>query len=447
MKSLPVRIAILGGGISGLAFAWYLQKRLGGSLEFSIFEASERVGGWIQSHCFGDYFFDSAPRSFRTSDAKEALELIDELNLTSDLLQANPEANHRFIYYRGTLHPLPQTLLEFFKTPLFKGCFSAFFNDLIQARGIENDESVYSFFSRRLSKTFADRLIDPLVKGIYAGDAKALSMSACFPSIWEMEKTDRSLLKAFFKTGFKREKTDALFTLTNGFETLIKKLAERLSKNIYLSTAVEEIDFERGSPHLTIKGERRSFDYVVSTLSGHHLVRILRGHQELKKILNSLSYASVGIVHLGYSQKVMDLKGFGYLVPSQEKEKIMGVIFDSALFPEQNLKKDQTRLTVMLGGILQKELVELSEKERIALAKESVEKHLKIKESPSFAFSSVAKNGIPQYPVGFKNQLETFFKKGEKHPRLLLLGTSFHGVSVNQLIAQAKKVATTLELS
>lgn len=445
----PKKVAILGAGISGLSLGWHLQKRFGKDIELSIFEAADRAGGWIQSHRLGDYFFERGARSFRADDCQGALELIEEMDLSGDLLMADPLSNHRFIYHQGALHRLPENLVEIFKTPLFRGCFEGLFNDLIEKKSLHLDESVYAFFSRRFSKSFAERLIDPIVKGIYAGDAKELSMKMCFPSVWEMEKMDRSLVKFIFKKFFKDRKSGerkGLFTLSNGLESLIKALASRMSKNLYFNSKVKSLHFEQERAYVEVNEQRKVFDYVISTLPAYRLKRLLKD-EELGQALGGLFHASIGVVHFGYPNLVHDFKGFGYLVPSEEGEKILGVIFDSVVFPKQNLKSDETRLTVMFGGTSQRELFDLEEKEQIAIARKSIERHLGIKEPPALVHSSIAKDAIPQYPVGYSNQLERIFQKAEKLPRLLLLGTSFNGVSINQQIASAKKLAATVSLS
>lgn len=394
------RIAILGAGISGLSCAWALKKKYPDA-SLTIFEKGSRPGGWIKTANHKGSLFEWGPRSLRSHDADAALALIEEMGLSHELIEASSHAKKRYLLNQGELIQLPTSIWGLFSCPLTRKCLPSLVKDLIAPR-IQSDVSIHEFFSHRFSQRVADYFIDPLLKGIYAGDAKELSMQACFPKIWALP---RSVILG--SISFKKKKR-GIVTLKRGMESLIFALADRLQNEIRLNAEIEDFS---------------AFDQVISTLPAHALAKILP-KSELKELLEKIPFRSVGVVHLGYSKQVNPHEGFGYLIPSQENEKVLGVIFDSSVFPEQG---KETRLTVMIGenGDLK------------SLAKEHVKKVLGIQEEPAIIESAWMEDAIPQYPVGFLDDLKKIHKAKEAFPHLTLSGTSFHGISMNQAIAHS----------
>lgn len=401
------KVAILGAGISGLTAAWTLKKKYP-DLDVTIFEKEKRPGGSIRTAMHQGSLFEWGPRSLRAHDAEAALELIEEMGLTPELISASPQGKKRYLLHQGKLVCLPTSFLELFSCALVRKCLPSLLNDLFTRRTEKEDETVYEFFARRFSTHVAEYLIDPLMKGIYAGDAKELSMRACFPKIWEMP---RSVILG--SLSFKKKKR-GIVTLKRGMESLVHALSNRLQKEIQLNSEIENWD---------------RFDQVISTLPAHALAKILP-KSELKSLLEEIPFQTVGVVHLGFKGKVNPLEGFGYLIPSCEKEKVLGVIFDSSIFPEQN-NKDETRLSVMINS---------SEKLK-EIAENHVRKVLGIQEKPKIVEASCMQDAIPQYPVGFIPHLVKIQEARKREfPKLQLLGTSFHGISVNQAIRSAKDI-------
>lgn len=396
------RFAILGAGISGLSSAYYLKKKYGSSIDLTLFEKEERVGGWIRTRNVEGFLFEGGARSIRLQDGEATLDLIRDLGLEDQLLFASKAAKNRYLLFNGKLEKI-------LSLPLMKGILPGLLNDLFASKSTLEDESVYAFFSRRFSPLIADRFIDPLIKGIYAGDPKRLSIKACFPQI-----KDRSLILGGLVGAFKKKKR-GIVTLRGGMEELTRSLRIVLK---------DEIKFG-------ITPVLKEFDHVISALPSYALAEFFP-ETHFQKLLNSIPFATVGVVHLGYRKQVHQYQGFGYLVPSSEKEEILGVIFDSSVFPEQNPHPEATRLTVMIGG----EHENLEE-----IAKNALKRHLGISAEPDVCFSSKATQAIPQYPIGFPSLLDEINKEKENYPNLYLLGTSFHGVSVNKAIASAKKLS------
>lgn len=393
-------IAILGGGISGLTCAYYLKKKYGSAIELTLFEKEKRLGGLIQTKKIDGFLFEGGPRSIRREDGEATLELIRDLGLEDQLLFAS--AKERYLLFNGKLEKM-------FSFPLMRGVLPGILNDLFAFKRSFEDESVHTFFSKRFSPLIADRFIDPLMKGIYAGDSKQLSVKACFPYLMHHRSI---ILSSLFK-----KKKRGIVTLKGGVEVLVNKLSQTLSQEIQLGVKATA-------------SMLREYDTVISTLPAYALGELF-SESHFQRLLNRIPFASVGIVHLGYHKKVHSYPGFGYLVPSSENEKVLGVIFDSSVFPEQNPHPEATRLTVMVQG--QQENLE-------GIAKDALKRHLGIWEEPAICYSYTASQAIPQYPIGFLSLLDEINKEKEKYPHLFLLGTSFHGVSVNKAIEATKKL-------
>jgi len=193
------------------------------------------------------------------------------------------------------------------------------------------------------------------------------------------------------------------------------------------------LNFDKGGVSLTMKGgDIVHADHIFSTLPAHALAPLVPSLQEK---LVKIPFATVAVVNLGYRCSVLDKKGFGYLIPSREKEQILGVVWDSSVFPEQNRNPHQTRLTVMIGGVRMPEVENLAEHELIDIAVEALKRHLGIAAPPDAAHVFLARSAIPQYQVGHGNLLSQIVDAAPKN--FSCLGSSYRGVSVNDLIKES----------
>lgn len=425
MTATPVKIAILGAGISGLTCAWYLKRRFGDKVSLHIYEKQNRVGGWIRTERIDDFLFEWGPRAFRASDCAEVLSLAQELGL--ELKEADPIASKRYLLHQGKLEPIPSSFLDLWRSPLSSGLLSALGRDLCASRSKVQDESVFSFFSRRFSSQLAEQFVDPLIKGIYAGNPHQLSMRSCFPYLWDMEQKHRSLILGAFSQSRGQK---GLITLKEGLGILPNTLAKALEPNLNLQADIRKIVFNNENVNLQFKNRAESFDYLISAVPAHALAKLI---PELATQLEQIPFKSLSVVHLGYKAAVNPYQGFGYLVPSKEKQDILGVIFDSSAFPDPN--RAETRLTVMLDKVDDSDAL-------IASSLKYIHKHLGIETRPAVAHAYTAHQAIPQYPVGFHALLQTIQKVKDR--RLFLIGPSFNGPSVNQSIKQAKELALTI---
>lgn len=433
-------IAVLGGGISGLSTAYFLKKSENTTVK--VFEASHRPGGWIETVDHEGFLFEQGPRSLRVQGDNEAtFALIESLGLAEQLIVPHSSANKRFIYDRNQLQSLPNHLWQIPFNPLMKGWIKALWSDWRSPKRNDGDESIETFFSRRLGRVWTDRLIDPFVSGIYAGDCSQLSMQSCFPLFDEWEQRKGSLLRGSIAASpSKREVSPlkkkmsghSLFSFQNGLETLPRALSHALDDTLCLNHQITElipypdkicVKFSDHTPFYA--------DQVISTLPLHALQLLIPSFKKMRMP----RYASVVVVNLGYKNDRLPINGFGYLVPSNENSPILGCVWDSSIFPSHNRTPNQTRLTVMMGGMHHPEVIAMSDKELIEAALKGVHQQMGVFKEPDVIQLKRVTQSIPQFEVGYNEWKIKMLEEGKNFsPLLTISGNAISGVSVHDCI-------------
>ncbi len=431
---------VIGAGISGLATAWFLKQRFGATVKITILEKEERSGGWIKTVQREGFLFDTGPRSCRTRGSGQAtLQLLEALGLQDEIIPCSPEARHRYLFTQGHLKRLPSSLLGACLSPLTRRFLPLLWKERNIPPANLADETIASFMTRRFSKAFAEELFDPLTLGIYAGNSHALSFPSCFPEFANHEKHYGSLVRALWQQ--KREKNQKMnqfpiITLKGGMEILTRSLGHALKEHLVLNTPVLSISPSESGIVVKTSQKQLAADHVYVCTPAHAIPHFI---PPLAEPLKQFSTATVAAVHLGWNKSVLTKRGFGYLVPTKENEPILGVIFDSSVFPQQNQHEKQTRLTVMLGGTVGVPVVEMSDDALIALSKKSLYKHLGLQQPPHVAFVSRAINAIPQYTLGHQSRVTALNEEIDSlfHSKVTLMGSSWNGVSVNDCIQES----------
>ncbi len=397
------QVAVLGAGISGLNVCYKLQKVFNSSVKIVLFEASEKIGGWIQSIEKEGFLFELGPRSLRATN-RETLKLIEELNLNDEIVLASPQCKRRYILGGA---PVSLNEVSLWRSPLI---WRSFWKDLWAKKGDASDETVFSFISRRLGEQVATNFFDPLTKGIFAGDITKLSIRSCFPQLFQAEQKYKSLI---FGSFFLRErfsppnylKGAPFFSFKRGLKTLPEALFKRLKVEVRFLETLKNME---------------EFSHVYTTIPAYRLFELLK-----EESLLDLPFNSVSTVSFGFRQgNLLKKRGFGYLVPSFFQTPILGCVFDSDVFPEQNAQ-DETRLTFMILG------ADFSDEELLALSKGALFEHLGIDKEPDVVHFNRASKAIPQYPVNYHLNVKAL---KEKYPNITFLGNSFTGVSINDCI-------------
>ncbi|XP_021537561.1 protoporphyrinogen oxidase isoform X3 [Neomonachus schauinslandi] len=372
-------VVVLGGGISGLAASYHL-SRAPCPPKVVLVEGSERLGGWIRSvRGPGDAVFELGPRGIRPAGALGARTLllmfgeqVSELGLDSEVLPVrgdHPAAQNRFLYVGGALHALPSGLRGLFRPspPFSKPLFWAGLKELTAPRGKDPDETVHSFAQRRLGPEVASLAMDSLCRGVFAGNSRELSIRSCFPSLFQAEQTHRSVLLGLLLGAGRGPQPDSAlirraraerwsqWSLRGGLETLPQALNTHLT-----SRGVRVL---RGQPvcGLSLQAEGRwkvslgdsslEADHVISAVPASVLSGLLPAQAApLARALSAIHAVSVAVVNLQYRGARLPVQGFGHLVPSSEDPGVLGIVYDSVAFPEQDGSPPGLRVTVMLGG-------------------------------------------------------------------------------------------------
>jgi oxygen-dependent protoporphyrinogen oxidase len=414
------RILILGAGISGLTLAYYLSKA-SDDLDITILEKANRPGGWIRSERTAGFFFEHGPRTFMRTKADDIIALAKDLGMEDEIIPSDKKGYGRYLWINGELKKLP-----IFSLPFLWG----FLKEWTVMPSEDEDESVYSFASRRFNSTVADYFFDPLSIGIYAGDMHRISMKSCFPKWKNWEKEHGSMTMGYLKTpGMKGSR---LISFKNGVESLVHRIVSKSNARIVLNCTVKKVDFKQdGAVVKTDQGDFEA-DFVFSALP------CLAAGQLIEPELLKIPLRGTTVVNLGFASDVLKRRGFGYIVSSKERDDhLLGVVFNTNAFPHHNAHPEETRLTVKLRR------TDITDEESIAMALEAIKKHLGITAPPDVAIVMKAEDAFPQLEVGYADKIqELLVSLEQKYPQLRLVGNYLvKGVGVNDCIATSRSAA------
>jgi oxygen-dependent protoporphyrinogen oxidase len=434
------RVAILGAGISGLSLAWYLSKTAHPP-EIVLFEKSGRSGGWLHTDRSTEFLFEKGPRTFKVSKASSLIQLSCELNLQEQMIFSSEKPHHRYLWIDQKLQRFPTHVLSFLFSPLTRGFLPALLTEWTRSVQV-GDETVWDFVQRRFNKEVARRFFDPLVVGIFGGDIRKLSIKACFPMLKMWEETYGSVTRGFLSSRT-REKGDSLFppngifSFKEGVETLVQALSSQLRCPIYHQEPVEALYSRDQSVILSTAKRKMEVDHLFLALPVQESGDLLKTvDPESSRALLDTPSLGIAVVNFGYRQNVLPVEGFGYLIPSEAKEEIKGVIFDSSVFSEQNRGQQQTRLTIKM------EEDGRSDAKYVESALKGIRKHLGISDAPHALSIKRAVRAIPQYRVGHLEKMEALSERlRKKCPRIHLHGNYLSGVSVDHCIERSRQLA------
>ncbi|MEW6602249.1 MAG: protoporphyrinogen oxidase, partial [Nitrospirota bacterium] len=366
----------------------------------------------------------------------------------------------RFIFSEGRLKALPESPLSFLKSDLLSwgGKFRLLY-ELRAAKGPE-DESVADFIIRRLGHEALDKLIDPMVSGIYAGDPYRMSIRNCFPRIKELEDQYGSLIRAMIKirkqkkaegraSGDKGEATKVsaapggtLTSFYDGAQTITDALAARLGKRLRVGISVYGITRESGSYQVTTSDHTYNADIVIIATPAYATSEILRDFDaELSRALSAILYPHVSVVCFGYRKERVShpLNGFGFLIPHIENRNILGSLWDSSIFPNR-AAEGHVLLRTMIGGAQSPEMASFDNSKLINAVFDELNPILGLKGDPEMVSIYRWEKAIPQYVLGHGKILETINMRLKNYSGLYLTGNSYRGIGINDCIENAYKL-------
>lgn len=458
------RIAIVGGGIAGLAAAYELtrqQRELGLNLSLDLYEARDRLGGVILTERIGDYVLDAGPDAILTLKPAAVL-LCRELGREEDIIPTRDEHRGVALYSRGKLRSLPygtgsSTLrkLEAYVTSgvVSWGAKLRMAADLFLPRGApREDESMADFFGRRLGREAVERIVDPLIAGIYSGNPDRLSIYSLFPRFPQMVEERRSILLSLLRAP-QSSRTDgrtlpAFCSLREGLGQLVEALIEHLDDTqILLRTNVRAVrKREGGYAVVADSGERGAYTDVIVATPAWVAARLLASDfRPVSEIMQSMRYVSSGAVFFAFRRgEVGDLvRGYGFLVPNCERRRINGATWITNKF-EYRSPEDGFLVRCFVGGDRTAEQLDMDDDALARMCREELGEIAGVTAEPLFSRVYRWRQSNPQYDVGHEDRCRQIDAELSTHAGLHITGSGFRGIGLPDCIRDGRETARRL---
>ena len=446
-------VAIIGAGITGLTTAFYI-KRSG--VPVTLYEASDRVGGAIQSIRAEGYMAEFGPNTILETSPK-VTQLVIDAGLASRRMDPDPKASARYVVRYNRPIEMPGSPLGFFTTQLFtaRAKLAVLREPFVPPRRDGKEESVAEFVVRRLGQEFLDHAIDALVGGVYAGDPYKLSVPHAFPKLGQLEARYGSLIKGQIFGARERKRRGEIakdrapkFSFDTGLQALPDTLRERLGEAVRLNTTVTRLTQTPEGWTLDVRERgqqsRAEHSAVIYAGTAFNLADMeVQTSMPLRlSTFAEIRYPPVASVVLGFRREDVahPCNGFGMLIPRVEGFKILGTIFSSSLFPNRAPAGHLT-LTSYVGGERYPDLASLPHEKLFALTCEDLRVLLGVKGKPTFQHCVFYPRAIPQYNVGYGRYREQMTDIEGKAPGLFFAGHYRDGISLSDTIVSACKVA------
>ncbi len=446
-------VCIIGAGISGLTLAYRLQKA---GLRVKLLEKSSRPGGVMQTDLSDGFLFDQGPSgTFFKSAAVD--QLIDDLGLQNRVQFADEDVAKRYIVKDGKLHSVSMKPLTFLRSGLlsWRGKLRLSMEPFLRSKTDDSRESVADFVRRRLGQETLERLIDPLIAGIYAGDPEQLDFQYTLPRLAALERQHGSLIRGMLAMRSVRRKSSAdgisrskMFSFDGGMNVLAATLARELGDDVVLNAKAHslhksehaiEVSYRQSSGNTSVLNAAK----VVLATPAHICASLLAPiYLEMANTLKSIDYSPVAVVFHGYARKQIrqDLDGFGFLVPGIENRRILGSIWSSSKFSGR-APDGYAALTTFVGGRRQPELLENDEDRLLDIAESELRDLMGISGQAVVRKIRILPKAIPQFGLQYKTVLETVAAFNTEQQQIRITGNFLQGVGVADCIKNATEMA------
>lgn len=484
------RLVVIGGGISGLCAAHEAVRHAGdvaGGLEVVVLEGRAAVGGKASSVRRDGWLVEEGPTGYLDNEP-ELEELLQRTGAHTFKLTADQAAARRYLF-DGRLRELKANPFAFAASGILgpAGLVRLAAEPFIPAAGEERRaaESIWDFAARRLGSAAADRLIAPMVLGVFAGDARELSLTACFPKLARLEREHGGLIRGMLATRRTRAREERfatgpsgkLVSAPGGLQSLPRQLAARGSFTTRCSTWVDAIEAFGPAPvgagasspagdpaggaasspagdpasgsqgagvagagaddaprfRVVVRGEGEALPAHALVLAGEAFANaalIARLNPEVAALLREIATPPVAVVAMGYGPEVAREfpTGFGVLIPRGQGYRILGCIWDSQLFPHRS-PTGHLLVRAMLGGGIDPQAAALDDEALVALTHEELGRLFGIHSRPLFTHVANWGRAIPQYDLGHPRRIERIETALRRTPGVFLAGNGLHGVA------------------
>ena len=472
-SSPQTRIAVIGAGVSGLTAAWYLERLLP-SAQVDVFESSRQIGGVIQTTYIDPFLVELGADNFATL-VPDALQMVDDMGVRDEFIAPKPDHRIAQVVRGGKVLPIPNgfslmqptRLSSVLASPVLSpaGRLRLLAEFFVKPRKVDEDESVESFAVRRLGRECFDRLVEPIVGGIFTARAETLSMQAAMPQFVAMEREYGGLIRGAIakRNSQSREERsarqatgaryDQFLAPKQGMSWWLNQIAKALRNSIKLDRRVDTL-FKNEENFWTVNTRSASESSErTQSHTGYHAVcialpsprsaQLLKPtHPRLASLLERIPYASSAVAVLAIKRSEIRPKAFcfGVVVPKIENRDCLAISLASEKY-EGRCPPDLVLVRVFMGGAIRPELMDKSDDELLGLARKEVKELLGASSLPRWQTLVRWNEAMPQYMVGHPQLVVSIRQTLQDDKSLRLVGNAFDGVGIPQCVRLARQTA------
>lgn len=473
MENHPKVAIIIGGGITGLATAYFLEEAAKQQnlppVTSILIEKENRWGGKLLTETYEGYVIEAGPDAM-LAQKPSGINLCMRLGLADELMETNQYYRSTYIWFNGKFHKLPSGFTGFFPASpldLFKASFLSFSGKLRMAmepltpakawkEDVSDDESMAGFLRRRFGREAFNKFLEPLMAGIFAGDAEKLSIRSTFPMFVELEKQFGSIFAGLKKRRIKTKKrlSSPFVTLKSGLGKLTNSIIASVRNVILMpNSTVTSLNGcaggggNKGRYAVRLADGKEIYgDVVVLAVPSYEASCILKDFDsKIPEQLKTIHYTSTATVSLAFRKKniLHPMNGTGYVIPGFENSPIMAVTWTSCKW-EYRAPEHAALLRCYLGRTGKEEFLEKNDSELINLCLDELKKSMKIYKRPILERVHRWHKAMPQYLVGHLGRLDLLEKRMEAFPGLYLAGSSYYGVGIPDCITSGETTASKI---
>ena len=458
---------MIGAGLTGLAAA-HRMLSLNPAAEIVLFEAADRIGGHIQTVERDGFLIERGADAFITNKPA-AVELCRELGIEDQLIPTNAQFRGSMVLRNGKPVPVPDgfsllvptRLGPIFRSPIFswKGKLRIAAEQFVSKLKNGEEESVSAFVRRRFGNEAFERLVQPMVGGIYTADPDKLSLAATMPRFIEMERNHGSLIKATRRqaavTSSDKDASGARYglfvTFENGMQQLFAALRTQVESKATITTNTAADSISRYDDGWNVRSSNGSklFDNVIITAPTFVTAELLaESAPELAEKLRAIEYASTAVVATGHrlSDVSHPCNSFGLVIPAIENRRILAVSFSSRKFAGR-APADHILMRTFIGGAMQSEQLQRTDEELKTLVREELSDLLGVTEREVISLVTRYTRAMPQYHLGHQDRIQAIEQIVTTLPGLQLAGSAYHGVGIPDSIQSGRTAAEKLATS